>query len=212
VILFNSMIYIHNVKKSRARLSKEYDHSIVIDVSSKAELPYLKFSPFYPHGDIPVPFSKGLTSESVEGVWQGLKVFRESDIDLKKLSIKNMSGIKRPARFYGKPLGHRKGIDGELIDYLEARKLIYVPCYLWMLKNKTHDLILELYHKARETDIILLDYTTNENLEDLSKPLSHASLIKQMLMEMDQSNISKRFSTLIKNKNKDDGQTELKFE
>lgn len=204
------MIYIHNVKKSRARLSKEYDHSVVIDVSSKAELPYLKLSPFYPHGNIPVPFSKGLTSESVEGIWQGLKVFRESDIDLKKFSVKNMSGIKRPARFYGKPLGHRKGVNGELINYLEARKLIYVPSYLWMLKNKALDVILELYQKALETDIILLDYTTNEDLEDLSKPLSHASLIKQMILEMDQSITTKRFSSN-KNKRTDSGQTKLEF-
>jgi hypothetical protein len=206
------MIYIHNIKKSKARLSKEYDHSVVIDVSSKAELPYLKLSPFFPHGDIPVPFSNGCTSESVEGVWQGLKVFSEFDIDLKKLAVKNMTGIKRPERFYGKPLGHRKGIDGELIDYLEARKLIYVPCYLWMLKNKVQDLILILYQKALETDLILLDYTTNEDLEDLSKPLSHASLIKQVILEMDYSSISKRFSTVLDDKKQDSGQTNLNFE
>lgn len=206
------MIYIHNVKKSKARLRKEYDNSEVINVSSKAELPYLKLSPFYPHGDIPVPFSDGLTSESVEGVWQGLKVFNQSDVDTKKFIIRNMSGIKRPARFYGKPLGHRKGVNGDLIDYLEARKIIYVPTYLWMLKNKTQDLISELYQKALETDIILLDYTTNEDLEDLSKPISHASLIKQMIMQMNQSIISKRFSSVKEDNNKDNGQTELKFE
>jgi hypothetical protein len=206
------MIYIHNVKKSRARLRKEYDQSVVIDVSSRAELPYLRLSPFYPHGDIPVPFSNGHTSESVEGIWQGLKVFRDSDIDLKKFSVKNMSGIKRPARFYGEPLGHRKGIDGELIDYLEARKQIYVPCYLWMLKNKVNDLILELYQKALKTDLVLLDFTTNEDIGDLSKPLSHASIIKQVILELDHSIISKRFSTVIENNKKDNGQTEINFE
>lgn len=206
------MIYIHNVKKSRARLSKEYDNSLVINVSSKAELPYLKLSPFYPHGNIPVPFSEGAHSESVEGIWQGLKVFNESDIDTSKFSIRTMSGIKRPARFYGKPLGHRKGVNGGLINYLEARKLIYIPTYLWVLKNKTQDLISELCQKAIKTDLILLDYSTNEDLEDLSKPLSHASLIKQMIIQMDQSIISKRFSSQIEDKKQDNGQTELKFE
>lgn len=206
------MIYIHNVKKSRARLRKEYGNSVVINVSSKAELPYLKLSPFYPHGNIPVPFSEGLHSESVEGIWQGLKVFNESDIDTTKFATRTMSGIKRPARFYGKPIGHRKGVNGELLNYLEARKLIYIPTYLWVLKNKTQDLIYELCKKAIKTDLILLDYSTNEDLEDLSKPLSHASLIKQMIIQMDQSIISKRFSSQREDKKQDNGQTELKFE
>ena len=206
------MIYIHNVKKSRARLRKEYDNSVVINVSSKAELPYLKLSPFYPHGNIPVPFSEGAHSESVEGIWQGLKVFNESDIDTTKFAIRTMSGIKRPARFYGKPIGHRKGVNGELLNYLEARKLIYIPTYLWVLKNKTQDLISELCQKAIKTDLILLDYSTNGDLEDLSKPLSHASLIKQMIIQMDQSIISKRFSSQREDKKQDNGQTELKFE
>ena len=206
------MIYIHNVKKSKARLRKEYDNSVVINVSSKAELPYLKLSPFYPHGNIPVPFSEGAHSESVEGIWQGLKVFNESDIDTTKFAIRTMSGIKRPARFYGKPIGHRKGVNGELLNYLEARKLIYIPTYLWVLKNKTQDLISELCQKAIKTDLILLDYSTNGDLEDLSKPLSHASLIKQMIIQMDQSIISKRFSSQREDKKQDNGQTELKFE
>ena len=206
------MIYIHNVKKSRARLRKEYDNSVVINVSSKAELPYLKLSPFYPHGNIPVPFSEGAHSESVEGIWQGLKVFNESDIDTAKFAIRTMSGIKRPARFYGKPIGHRKGVNGELLNYLEARKLIYIPTYLWVLKNKTQYLISELCQKAIKTDLILLDYSTNGDLEDLSKPLSHASLIKQMIIQMDQSIISKRFSSQREDKKQDNGQTKLKFE
>ena len=38
-------------------------------------------SPFYPHGDIPVPFSQGYTAACVEAVWQGLKVFEDEDVD-----------------------------------------------------------------------------------------------------------------------------------
>ena len=37
-------------------------------------LMYKTLSPFYPHGGIPIPFSGSVTSQSVEGIWQGLKV------------------------------------------------------------------------------------------------------------------------------------------
>jgi hypothetical protein len=206
------MIYIHNVKKSRIRLSKEYDNSIVIDVSSQSEMPYIKLSPFFPHGEIPVPFSKGITSQTVEGIWQGLKVFENHDIDMRKFEISSMSGIKRPRRFFGEPKGHRKGVNGDLIDYLSARKLIYIPTYLWVLKNKVSDIIFEIQAMAKAKDIILLDYTTNEDIEDLTTPLSHASLIKQQLIENDVSLLNNRFSTNMSSGDKNNKQTEINFD
>ena len=206
------MIYIHNVKKSRIRLSKEYDNSIVIDVSSQSEMPYVKLSPFFPHGEIPVPFSKGITSQTVEGIWQGLKVFENHDIDMRKFEISSMSGIKRPRRFFGEPKGHRKGVNGDLIDYLSARKLIYIPTYLWVLKNKVSDIIFEIQAMAKAKDIILLDYTTNEDIEDLTTPLSHASLIKQQLIENDFSLLNNIFSTNMSSGDKNNRQTEINFD
>ena len=75
-----------------------------------------------------------------------------------------MKNIKRTVRRFGKPLGHRKGVDGtELLGYIEARKQIYIPAYKWVLETKT---------------IVLLDYDTNADVENAKKPLSHASLIK----------------------------------
>jgi hypothetical protein len=53
----------------------------VIDVTSKSKS---RFSPFYPHGMIPIPAMEGKTSASVEGIWQGLKLFPDKDIDLSK--------------------------------------------------------------------------------------------------------------------------------
>src|SRR5262245_28343276 len=48
--------------------------SVVYDVSSYAEFPFCTLSPMWPHGGIPVPGMPGTTSDSVEGIWQGLKV------------------------------------------------------------------------------------------------------------------------------------------
>ncbi|HET9502137.1 MAG TPA: hypothetical protein VFO93_01255, partial [Hymenobacter sp.] len=136
------MIYIESKKKSLSNLMKSYPNATIIDVTSKGEEPWVKVSPFYPHGDIPVPFSPGYYAASVEGIWQGLKVFENEDVDVSKFDIVNMKGIKRTVRKFGKPLGHRNGIQGvELFDYLTARYKIYLQSYAWILDNKAQDVV-----------------------------------------------------------------------
>ena len=90
-----------------------------------------------------------------------------------------MRGLKRTVRKFGKPLGHRKGVNGtELLGYIEARKQIYIPTYKWMLENKVADIIERLREASKTKTIVLLDYDTNADVENTKKPLSHASLIK----------------------------------
>ena len=160
-------------------LRKKYPHVIIADVTSQAKDGLVKLSPFYPHGDIPVPFSEGCTAACVEGIWQGLKVFEDEDIDLSMFNNNTMKGIKRTTRKHGRVLGHRKGINGtELLGYVEAKHLIYIPTYRWMLEHKVMD-IIERLRKASETKtIVLLDYNTCCDVDDATKPLSHAYLVK----------------------------------
>ena len=90
-----------------------------------------------------------------------------------------MKGLKRTVRKYGTPLGHRKGVNGtELLGYIEARKLIYIPTYKWVLENKVASIIERLRESSKTKTIILLDYDTNADVDNPKKPLSHASLIK----------------------------------
>jgi hypothetical protein len=43
---------------------------------------------------------------------------------------------------------------------------------------------VELFNIIENSNkIVLLDYTTNENIEDISTPLSHASLVKKYLLK-----------------------------
>ena len=160
-------------------LHKKYPHAIIADVTSQAKDGLVRLSPFYPHGDIPVPFSEGCTAACVEGIWQGLKVFEDEDIDLSMFNNNTMKGIKRTTRKHGRVLGHRKGINGtEILGYVEAKHLIYIPTYRWMLEHKVMD-IIERLRKASETKtIVLLDYNTCCNVDDATKPLSHAYLVK----------------------------------
>jgi hypothetical protein len=173
------MIYIESKKKKEKNLLEQYPNAKIVDVTSKATNALVKLSPFYPHGDIPIPFSGERTAKSVEGIWQALKVFETVDIDEKMFYNDTMRDIKRTIRKYGKPLGHRKGIDGkELLNYIDARIQIYLPTYLWVLENKVSQIIDRLKTASINEDIVLLDYETNCDVLNPKKPLSHAYLVK----------------------------------
>lgn len=173
------MIVIESHRKKIENLRNQYPGAIIADVTSHAKDGLLKLSPFYPHGGIPVPFSEGVTSMCVEGIWQGLKVFENCDVDTSMFTNDTMAGLKRTVRRFGKPLGHRKGVNGtELFSYIEARHQIYLPSYKWVLENKVQNIIERLREMCKTKTIVLLDYTTNCDINDPSKPLSHAFLVK----------------------------------
>jgi len=176
------MILVQNRRRKPANILKEYPDAVIVDVTSKGELPMVKFSPFYPVGGIPIPFSKGHFAESVEGIWQGLKVFEYHGVDEVKFKITSMKGLKRTVRKFGKPKGHQKGVnDPELLDYITARKKIYLPAYKWVLDNQLIEEVKELRKLAVGKTLILLDYETNGDIDNPNKPLSHAQLIKMRL-------------------------------
>lgn len=175
------MIYLVNKKSKIENVKRKYPNAYIMDLTSKARDPYVRFSPFYPHGNIPVPFSDGEFSYSVEGIWQGLKVFESEDIDLSKFQTTSMLGLKRTIRTKGKILGHRKGIVGkELLGYLEARMEIYLPTYKFILEHFMFEYIEKLREAHKVKDLVFLDYDTN-NIIESSKPLSHAFLVKSYL-------------------------------
>lgn len=173
------MIIIESKRKKPENLLRKYPDAILADVTSNAKDAMRLLSPFYPHGGIPVPFSEGMTATCVEAIWQGLKVFEKADVDIQMFSNATMRNIKRTVRRFGRPLGHRKGVNGtELLGYIEARKQIYIPTYHWVLENKVPDIIRRLREASKTKTIILLDYNTNDDVENPQQPLSHASLIK----------------------------------
>ena len=175
------MLVIESKRKSEETLKKLYPDAMIVDVTSNAKDEFVKLSPFYPHGGIPVPFMENRTASCVEAIWQGLKVFESADVDLSLFRNTTMKNLKRTVRKYGKPLGHRKGT--ELLGYIEARKEIYVPSYFWMLENKCADLVKKIRIISKCKTVFLLDYDTNEDIENAKKPLSHASLIKRYIEE-----------------------------
>lgn len=174
------MIYVVNKKRKEEKILRDYPGAIILDITSKSAYAQ-KLSPFYPHGGIPIPFSCGMTAMCVEGIWQGLKVFEHEDVNLESFTNSTMKNLKRTVRRLGYPRGHRKGVYGtELLDYLSARILIYLPSYKWVLDNvpEVQSILAKIKAKSEETDIVLLDYNTNLDFRNLSTPLSHAGLVK----------------------------------
>ena len=173
------MLVVQSRRKSLEKICQQYNDTVILDVTSQGSQPWIRFSPFYPHGDIPVPFSSDYASASVEGIWQGLKVFEKADVDPAKFAITTMKGLKRSARTYGSVLGHRKGVAGDqLLPYIQARYAIYLPSYQWVLEHYLQDLLTGLKQLADEKTVVLLDYETNIDINEAARPLSHAGLVK----------------------------------
>ena len=173
------MIVIESKRKKIDNILKKYPEAIIADVTSNAKDGLVKLSPFYPHGDIPVPFSDGVVAECVEGIWQGLKVFENEGVDRAFFRNNTMKNIKRTVRTHGKVLGHQKGIhSSEILGYVEAKHNIYIPAYRWVLENKVANIIERLKDTSKEKTVVLLDYNTCCDVDSPTKPLSHAYLIK----------------------------------
>lgn len=176
------MIYVENKKRKLEKIQEQYPNADILDITSASEKRYAQMlSPFYPHCNIPVPFTPGMTATCVEAVWQGLKVFQTADVDVDMFKNDTMKGLKRTVRHFGLPLGHRKGVYGkELLNYFDARMQIYLPTYKWVLDNipEVHDIVSRIAERAKTNDIVFLDYNTNIEFRDISSPLSHAGLVK----------------------------------
>ena len=171
-------VAIESRRKKLASVEKLWPGATIIDVTSKGVNPWVRFSPFYPHGGIPIPNTPDQTAQSVEGLWQGLKVFEREDIDPRKWAITDMAGIKRGGKSRGGVRGHRFGIGSDtLLGYRDARFRIYLPTYKWVLEHKLAAEVEQLRRLATDKPLVLLDYETNADVNDVSSPLSHAALV-----------------------------------
>ena len=165
-----------------ATLVERWPGAAVLDVTSKGPEPWLRFSPFYPHGGIPIPSTPDETAASVEGLWQGLKLFEREDIDPAKWRVTTLRGIKRAGRSRGAVRGHRFGVGSAvLLGYRDARYRIYLPAYRWVLETCLTAEVEQLRALSTDRTVVLLDYETNADVDDLSAPLSHAALVKRFL-------------------------------
>ncbi|KAJ1562028.1 hypothetical protein HK405_000629 [Cladochytrium tenue] len=169
------VVVVRSRRTKKATLERDYPGCSIFDVTSKAALPWRRLSPFFPIGNVPVPTEPSTTSLS------GLKVFKNEGCEPGKLKINTLSNLKRgKSASRGPLLGHATGFQpsatGTLLGYVEARKQIYVPAYLSVLRRLSQTELAELAAARERGPVVLLDYDTNGDVEDTAKPLSHASL------------------------------------
>lgn len=175
-------IVVESRRKKPETLAKLWPGAALIDVTSKGPHPWVRFSPFFAHGGVPIPNTPNATGASVEGVWQGLKVFEHEDVDPGKWAITDMRNIKRAGGRRGAVKGHRFGVGSAiLLGYRDARYHIYLPAYRWVLENRLAAELAQLADVAKTGTLVLLDYETNADVNDLSAPLSHAALVRHVL-------------------------------
>ncbi len=144
----------------------------VHDVSSYADHPFCTLSPMWEHSGIPVPGMPGVTSDSVEGVWQGLKVIRGKTAP----HLFRGPGRKRGG---GKPSGHLLG--DRLLGVVEARRRIYVPTYEWMLANRVDPALIEQFVDRAFEGVAQFFHDTGDNgdVGNTNEPLAHAAVLVQ---------------------------------
>lgn len=186
-------IFIVNKKSKLDSIRKKHPDASILDITSTSEYRILRvLSPFYPHGNIPIPGMPNMKATCVEAVWQGLKVFEHYGVDYATFRNATMKDIKRTVRKYGKPIGHQYG--DRLLNYADARWLIYIPTYLYILKNvpSVQQCLNGIRERMSTNDVVFLDYNTNCDVADYSKPLSHAGLVK-MYLEGRYPTIERRF-------------------
>ena len=69
------------------------------------------------------------------------------------------------------------------MNYADAKRLIYIPAYKYVLDNvpEVQNIIQRIKKQSEISDIVLLDYNLNPDNRDASKPLSHAELVKMYI-------------------------------
>jgi hypothetical protein len=147
--------------------------STVYDVSSYAEFPYCTLSPMWVHGGIPVPGMPGTASDTVEGIWQGLKVIRGA------VAPRYFSGPGKKRG--GKPSGHRHGPS--LLKIAAAREKIYRVAYEWVLANRIDPALIDQFVAQAFSGVTQYfhDVSDNGDINNPNEGWAHAAVLVQYL-------------------------------
>jgi len=131
-----------------------------------------ELSSFAVYSGIPVP-RQNAVSDTVEGIWQGLKVIKG------KIDPRYFHGKGRKRQ--GKPKGHLFG--NKIIGYRDARNKIFIPSYEHMITScVSQDLMAEIYAFAME-DVtqFFFDVDDNHDVNNTKSPLAHSAVLVDVI-------------------------------
>lgn len=158
--------------------------AVVVDVSSYAEHPFCTLSPFWPHGGIPVPGMPGTTSDSVEGIWQGLKVIGG------RIAPRYFRGAGHKRG--GVPRGHQYG--EKLLKIVEARDKIYRVAYEWMLEHRADPALINRFLDRACAGVMQYfhDVSDNGSIANPDEGWAHAAVLVQYLNRRGQQLVARQ--------------------
>ncbi len=174
-------LHVASRRRDRASILAEHPGALLLDVTARGPEPWARFSPAFPHGGIPVPLSPGYVAASVTGIWEGLKVFGLEDVDPSRFAITARRGVRRVAGARGPLVGHRAGVDGDrLLTPRDARHWLFLPAYRWVVEKRLAAELAQLRRLAASRPVVLLGDVTNGDVDDVSRPLSHAAVLARL--------------------------------
>lgn len=160
--------YEENVKAAR----KNFPKALVLDVTMDGAMK--KMDPDYPIGKVDVPgmMFKGL---SLNGVWEGLKVFkRKMEVDKKWMLDERKLGKVRGCKSWGELEGIM--IEGNVMEIEEARKM-FEEMYKRILRERFGRVLEGIRREAERRTVVLLDYKEGEE-----RAFNHVEVLKGILV------------------------------
>lgn len=160
--------YEENVKAVR----KVFPGALVLDVTLGGAM--MKMDPGYPIGGVEIPgkFRKGL---SVNGVWEGLKVFEKKDgIDERWMVDERKVGKVRGCKSWGKLMGIR--VREEVIGEEDGKELMR-ELYEGLMKERFGRVLEGIRKEAEKRVVVLLDYK-----DESDRPFNHVEVLKELIV------------------------------
>jgi hypothetical protein len=152
-----------------------------VDISVDAEIPWNRLSLGYQHGQIPVPGLHRMFTECVQGAMEGLKLIGKSGRP-GKINLGLFVGPGRERELEDEEWLLGWSFEGRRVSLPEARRLILLPAYVWMLQNKAYAELARLkmigrMHAEDDNDLVIYDGVPSDDPDDFEKPLSAAAIL-----------------------------------
>jgi len=157
-----------------------------------------KLSPLAPVSEgIAVPGLSGVRSKTVENAWQFLKAWPDPGVWLQEEALAAFASdvaIRYPRGKGACAIGHYWGETGQLLDYVTARKRIYVSAYLELLARPDRREVIERLRTAAlagpvavwDPDSYDISAVRISNIaaaiEFLGKPFAHAFIVAMAVL------------------------------
>ena len=152
-----------------------------------------EFSPFTLG---PVPLYGGLVSKNMENAWQYSKLYPEQQglgnyYEWAKAGWLNDRAVRYPMGKGAKPLFSIW--DGNALDYIEARKQIYIPLYSWAVRTYQFRAFMDLRREwqSNDHDFVIKDYDAYDHrglgyswedvINDPERKMGHGFVLAMMI-------------------------------